>query len=69
MAAANAAVINQLSCWSPGFYQKHHLKVTKRSVFSAGRVQQLLDRQDKIIVSILPGKVKENPCDTKFPVC
>lgn len=69
MAAAGAAVVNQFSCWSPGFYQKHHLKVTQRSVLYAGKVWLLLDIQDKIFVFILPGRVKENPSVTKFPVC
>lgn len=69
MAATNAAVVNQFSCWSPGFCQKHHLKVTQRSVLYAGKVQLLLDIQDKIIVFVLPGKVKGNPCNGKCPVC
>lgn len=67
MAAANAAVVNQFSCWSSGFCQKYHLKVTQRSVLCAGKVWLLLDIQDKIIVFVLPGKVKGNPCYTKFP--
>lgn len=39
--------------------------LTQRSVLSAGKVEQFARHASKKMVFVLPGKVKENHCDTE----